>query len=181
MTDAQLAANRQNALRSTGPRTAEGKAAVTRNALRHGLTAELVVLPTEDALAFAEFAEDLRESLRPVGAMEDLLAERLVAAAWRLRRALAIEQGIMRAEADKKMSDPGLPFWRDAQKGDALGKLRRYVIAAENSFSSSLHELQRLQATRAGEHVPLPAAVDVNLTGELGGKLEGPSGAGDPT
>jgi hypothetical protein len=39
--------NRQNVLKSTGPKTPEGKAAVRHNALKHGLLAEQVLLPDE--------------------------------------------------------------------------------------------------------------------------------------
>ena len=46
---AQLAANRRNAQKSTGPRTAEGKKRASLNALKHGMTAKTVVLPHESA------------------------------------------------------------------------------------------------------------------------------------
>ena len=46
-TKAQIRANRENAKKSTGPRTAEGKARVSLNALKHGLLARDTVLPTE--------------------------------------------------------------------------------------------------------------------------------------
>jgi hypothetical protein len=48
MSDKKIEANRRNALKSTGPRTTEGKAAVRLNALRHGLRSEEVLLPGED-------------------------------------------------------------------------------------------------------------------------------------
>ena len=54
-TPAQIAANRRNALKSTGPRTAAGKAASGRNALTHGLTARTAVVLDEDAGDYAEF------------------------------------------------------------------------------------------------------------------------------
>jgi hypothetical protein len=53
-TDAKTDANRRNASRSTGPKTQRGKAASKLNALRHGLTAETVVLPDENADAYVE-------------------------------------------------------------------------------------------------------------------------------
>ena len=54
---AKIESNRQNALRSTGPRTSEGKAASSKNALRHGLLSKQVTLPDEDPDAFAEFSQ----------------------------------------------------------------------------------------------------------------------------
>lgn len=55
--DKQTQANRQNALKSTGPITPEGKAAVRHNALKHGLLAQDVLVPNEDEAAFEELAE----------------------------------------------------------------------------------------------------------------------------
>ena len=68
MTSARkAAANRQNALKSTGPKTPDGKAAVRLNALRHGLLSEDILLPGEDEEALRELAEGLRAELQPVG------------------------------------------------------------------------------------------------------------------
>ena len=63
--ESQLEANRLNAQRSTGPRTAEGKARSSQNAVRHGLTAKCPVLPGEDPAEFAAFSEALFEDLTP--------------------------------------------------------------------------------------------------------------------
>src|SRR5215216_5686949 len=87
-------ANRRNALKSTGPRTPEGKAAVRLNALRHGLRSEEILLPGEDEQALRELDEYLRAELQPVGELENLLIGRVVAAYWRLRRLGRVEAGI---------------------------------------------------------------------------------------
>ena len=79
-------ANRQNALKSTGPKTPEGKDSVRHNAIKHGLLSEQVLLPGEDEAALKELSEHLRAELSPVGYVEDLLVERILAAYWRLRR-----------------------------------------------------------------------------------------------
>jgi hypothetical protein len=77
MTSAKKAqANRQNALKSTGPKTPEGKAAVRLNAVRHGLLSREVLLPSEDDIAFTELNERLGDELQPVGEMESLLVDR---------------------------------------------------------------------------------------------------------
>ena len=73
-------ANRQNALKSTGPKTPEGKAAVRLNALTHGLRSGEVLLPGEDGEAFSELGERLRAELQPVGELENLLADRIISA-----------------------------------------------------------------------------------------------------
>ncbi len=73
----QVQANRRNALKSTGPKTAEGKATVRLNAMKHGLLSQEVLLPGEDEAAFAELGERLRAELQPVGELESMLVEAL--------------------------------------------------------------------------------------------------------
>jgi hypothetical protein len=92
-------ANRRNALKSTGPKTPEGKAAVRLNALRHGLRSEEILLPGEDEQALRELDEYLRAELQPVGELENLLIDRVVAAYWRLRRLGRVEAGIFIQES----------------------------------------------------------------------------------
>jgi hypothetical protein len=92
--DRKAEANRENALKSTGPKTPEGKSAVRHNALKHGLFSEQVLLPGEDEDAFRELSEHLRAELQPVGYMESLLVERIIAAYWRLLRLGRVEAGI---------------------------------------------------------------------------------------
>jgi hypothetical protein len=90
----QIAANRANALHSTGPRTPEGKAAVRNNALRHGLLASDVVLPDEDFDVFEDLRNRLRADLSPVGPIEELLADRVVSIMWRLGRSERAETAL---------------------------------------------------------------------------------------
>ena len=52
LTSKRAEASRHNALKSTGPRTPEGKKRSKFNALKHGLSAKTLVLPGEDPLAF---------------------------------------------------------------------------------------------------------------------------------
>jgi hypothetical protein len=91
----QKAANRANALHSTGPKTQEGKAVVRLNALRHGLLARDVVLPGEDADAFEDLLNQVRAELSPVGPIEELLVDRVVNIMWRLRRLAGAETALV--------------------------------------------------------------------------------------
>src|SRR5258708_36783782 len=84
--EAQVAANRRNAGRSTGPRTAAGKAAVSRDALRHGLTAEQVVLFDGEEEDLAPFHDELRRAPDPAVQPQEDLARRIDLCASRLRR-----------------------------------------------------------------------------------------------
>ena len=90
----QIAANRANALHSTGPKTPEGKAAVRHNALRHGLLARDVVLPEEDLDAFEDLLNQVRAELSPVGRIEELLVDRIVNIMWRLGRSARVETAL---------------------------------------------------------------------------------------
>ena len=94
-TQAQIEANRKNARRSTGPKTARGKARSSSNAMRHGLLSRQVMLPDEDTAAFADFSEGVRAQLAPRGQLEELLAERVIVSAWRLRRVYRLETGVL--------------------------------------------------------------------------------------
>jgi hypothetical protein len=88
---AQIAANRRNALKSTGPRTPEGKAVVAENALCHGLRSERAVIFDESAEELAAFGAGLRRALAPADEYEAALVDRIVHIEWRLRRAWRIE------------------------------------------------------------------------------------------
>jgi hypothetical protein len=86
-TERQIEANRQNALKSCGPRTAEGKERSRQNALKHGLTAEtLDVLPGEDANAFADRIEGWARTLEPRNKVEEFLVRRAAVLSWKLDR-----------------------------------------------------------------------------------------------
>jgi hypothetical protein len=166
--DKKAEANRRNALKSTGPKTPEGKAAVRLNAFRHGLRSEEILLPGEDGEALRELDEYLRAELQPVGELENLLIDRVVAAYWRLRRVGKVEAGIFTSWSmpDLKTGELGLSFIRDANNANAFSKLSRYEAGIERSLYKALHELQRLQAARrANSSVTPPVAIDVDVSG----------------
>ena len=85
-TEAQINANRQNAQKSTGPKTAEGKGAVAQNALKHGLFSAADVVFDESREDYDLLKEKMLAEMRPAGYMELMLAERIVSLSWRLRR-----------------------------------------------------------------------------------------------
>ena len=101
----QKAANRANALRSTGPRTLEGKAAVSLNAIRHGFLAHGVVLTEEDADAFEDLRNRVRAHLSPVGPIEEFLVERMVSHMWRLHRLIRAETALIHSRVQGLKAD----------------------------------------------------------------------------
>ena len=91
---ARLAANRTNAQRSTGPRTAEGKAHSSINAVKTALTGRTVLLPSDDAALYRHHLERFTEELKPVTARESVLVQSIADTDWRLLRIPALESAI---------------------------------------------------------------------------------------
>ena len=87
----QILANRQNAQSSTGPRTAEGKAVVAKNAVKHGLFAQQAVIKGENREDYDLFREEMLAEIAPAGAVEAMLAERFVSLSWRLQRVVQMQ------------------------------------------------------------------------------------------
>ena len=96
----QIEANRRNAENSTGPRSEAGKQRSSRNAVRHGLTAETVIEPLEDAEDYAAFEEAIAASFDPETAVERELILRLASLLWRLRRATSIETALFQVKIE---------------------------------------------------------------------------------
>ena len=96
----QIAANRRNAARSTGPRTDKGKQRSRQNAVRHGLTAETVVTILEDADRYEALEQALIRDYRPETEIEHQLVARLASLLWRLRRATLIEAGLFQIQGE---------------------------------------------------------------------------------
>ncbi|MDT3687794.1 MAG: hypothetical protein RO009_22425 [Pseudorhodoplanes sp.] len=111
----QIAANRMNAQRSTGPRTEVGKIKSRRNAIRHGLTAETVIGVLERTEDYRAFERAIFKEYRPRSTLEHELVIRLASLLWRLRRATAIETGLYAIQAgiqqgpSAKSSPPSAP------------------------------------------------------------------------
>ncbi len=114
VTDKMVVANRQNALRSTGPKTEEGKRASSSNATKHGLDSSAVLIrgfecPDE----WETHLEDIRHSLGPVGHLETTLADRIALYLWRLRRvAAAAAQTVAASPVEKNPADNTM--WRES-------------------------------------------------------------------
>jgi hypothetical protein len=97
----QIAANRANARRSTGPMTEEGKQRSRCNAVRHGLTAETVIGALEDAEDYKAFEAAITADYDAQSAVERELVLRLASLLWRLRRATTMETGLFEIQADQ--------------------------------------------------------------------------------
>lgn len=112
----QLVANKKNALRSTGPRTPSGKNRSAVNSLKHGILSREVLLPFEDKQLFESFRNAMIDYTEPVGELEFLLTDKVIACAWRLHRVYRIEAGVFierienrRKQIAKRIKKQGLP------------------------------------------------------------------------
>jgi hypothetical protein len=101
----QWQANRNNARKSTGPTTEEGKQQSRCNAVRHGLTAETVIGALEDAEDYKAFEAAIIADYDAQSAVERELVLRLASALWRLRRTTTIETGLFEIQAEH-LSEP---------------------------------------------------------------------------
>jgi hypothetical protein len=93
----QIEANRLNALRSTGPRTEDGKQRSRCNAIRHGLTAETVIVGLEDIEDYEAFEATIIADYDARSAVEREFVLRLASVLWRLRRAAGIETSLFQS------------------------------------------------------------------------------------
>ncbi len=108
----KIEANRRNVLKSTGPRTVEGKAVVARNAMTHGLRARQVLIDGESQDEFEWLHEAMVAERKPVGVLEHELVETIVVSLWRLKRAKRIEVEIIEhfSEEPEQAKAEQLPF-----------------------------------------------------------------------
>jgi hypothetical protein len=150
-------ASRRNGAKSCGPKTAEGKARSAQNALKHGFRAQKhIVLPSEDAAEFAALEAALIEELAPVGALQSVLAQRVVAAAWRLSRAERLEAELF-AENHLAGRSLGLALIRDCNGARSFDTLLRYRGGTLAELWRALRTLKALQAVaQASEAAAAP-------------------------
>ena len=140
VSEKQMLANQQNALRSTGPKTGQGKALASRNSLKHGLLAEEVVITAgegaEDKQQFSDLLTDLVTHFSPVGPLEEILVEKIAAAYWRQRRASRYEVGILRQKLDTMTHDYYRPDGRltDAEIDNEIAQKQTEIKTAREQY-----------------------------------------------
>jgi hypothetical protein len=149
LSPARAEASRRNGAMSRGPKTPEGKARSAQNALKHGLRAQKhVVLPGEDAAEFQALEAALLEELAPEGALQTVLARRVVAATWRLERAERLEAELF-AEERLPGRSLGLALIRDCNGARSFDTLLRYRGGTLAELWRALRTLKALQAEAA--------------------------------
>ena len=96
---------RANGAKSHGPATPEGRAKSSQNSIRHGLTAESVVLPTESREQFQLLLDSHVQQFHPQGEVEMELIETMAVARWRLRRVCTVETSLLDNELVRRRDD----------------------------------------------------------------------------
>jgi hypothetical protein len=150
---AQITANRVNATSSTGP----ADTSRTRfNGLAHGLTGKQTVIPGENQQDYDRFAATLRKELKPGSAIENVLVDRLIAAAWRLQRFTRVESAFLtnRIEAYTQANpdtDPDVAManlFIDPAETARMRLFLRYQTTVQREYDKSFKELQAAKAER---------------------------------
>ena len=164
----RTAANRLNALKSTGPRTPEGKAKSALNALKHGLCSTAALLSNESEDLFNAHREGYIAHFAPTGTVQLDLVDQIVAASWRLRRALAMETAAYEREMVRRAPECE-DFTEDVRLFTAIqsltdnsrfpAHLSRYESRIHRMYHramDTLTQLQRPAAQKTLQNEPKP-------------------------
>ena len=135
----QIEANRLNALKSTGPRTDEGKQRSRCNAVRHGLTAETVIADLEDRQDYEAFETAVTSCHDAESAVERELVLRLASVLWRLRRAVGIETALFESMGGQSRKSVGKRSAEPARRFTLVGQPER----PNSSARDDAYTLQR--------------------------------------
>ncbi len=126
--------NRANAQHSTGPVTASGKMASSRNSLKHGLASGEIIIPGEDPAAFDALLHDLLEEHQPANTTAELLIKEMAQSYWLTQRAIRLQT--------ECFSENGVDEKR-------LALFLRYQTTHERAFHKTLTTLLQLRRGEA--------------------------------
>jgi hypothetical protein len=163
----KIQAARENGARSRGPKTPEGIARASANAIKHGLTSTKIVLATESEADFLKLRENYLLQFAPRNQVEADLVDQLIAARWRLERIRNIEASLLDLElvrqqdeieqefetidADVRMA---IAFDSVARKSGTLALLNRYEARLERTYSRALESLRTLREIQELQNEP---------------------------
>ena len=162
---AQAMANRRNAMKSTGPRTPEGKANSSQNRLAHGLCSSSLLIRGEAQAEFNALQAEIVAAYRPATSEEQMLTDQLAEAQWRLNRARRVEAKTLNMVVEdafnylNEENADGQPVTSDPDQLIAVSfasipndviyrNMQRYVTAIERSHQRCLKNLHHAQEKR---------------------------------
>lgn len=158
ISDKQLAANRANAQRSTGPRTAEGKARCAQNRTTHALTGAHAILPGEDPAAFERLKTALLDEYQPQTETEAHLVDEMAHNQWKLRRAESMENRALVRSFELDGGGSG----NEPLFTDEVARLSRYLASIRRAWSNAHSRLRQVQTDRRrAEAEQLSLALDL--------------------
>ena len=143
---AQINANRSNAQHSTGPRSETGKATVSQNATRHGLSSKYLPLSEAERPLFEELEADLRQRINPIGALQESIFMELAAGVWK-------RSVVNRLLAEATATTESL---FDEEPSDRVRKLQRHKADQDRAVNRAMRQLKELQ-TNAMLQALMPA------------------------
>ena len=144
-TEAQIAANQQNAQKSTGPVTEEGKAAVSENRISHGMTGRFRILGWEDAEQFQQLVTSIYTEQKPTTDSERRLVESMIQHFWLMQRAITLQDQCLESLSI------GEPLDTPDQK--RLSLYLRYQTTHERAYYKAMRELQNLRKEKRKEEI----------------------------
>ena len=160
----QIAANRRNAQKCTGPKTESGKAVSRLNGLKHGLTAATVVLPYEDEIEYHELRSKVLEDFTPENALEWMLVDQLASAWWRTIRSRKVEGALLQAHTktlhwrhdvkpsrNEEENFEALGVVMASHEGTTFSNYNRYDAAIERAFYRASDRIQKIIEKRKRE------------------------------
>jgi hypothetical protein len=185
MTPTRTEINRANAQHSTGPKTSEGKKQSSLNALRHGLTGQIVVMPTEDLQAYQLHLKSFTDEYAPKGATESNLVQALADTSWRLNRVAALETNLLTlgitsaspiTDAPPQVQDAFSIVAALESQSKALANLSMHSQRLSRQFERTVMQLRDLQKIRrAQETLELGSLLDIMEMYEDKGETYDPS------
>ena len=132
-TDKQIAANRANAQKSTGPKTPEGKLISSLNNTRHGMLAKSLLIRGESPERFRAMLATYYLHFKPLNAAENALVDILAAARWRQMRLTAVETEAINLEIDRQAPADAV------HNAPARAHLALRALAADSGYSNLMH------------------------------------------
>jgi hypothetical protein len=132
-----------------------GKAIASRNALKHGIFSNAILLTSEWSEKYGSLLSGLRDDRKPKGTLEEVLVDKLAVLIWRYRRLIMTETAEIKGMCDRYFFD----FNSDSK---TLNCFPRYEASIERSFDRTLTQLERIQRMRQGQPVAPPIKVDIS-------------------
>jgi len=147
-TPKQLAANRRNATKSTGPRTDDGKARSSMNALKTGIDARSQLIRGETQTALSELTAEYYSRFQPATPEQRLLVDNLIDCEWLLRRFRAVETQLWENAMHVFDITLGLVY---EEHCDVFARLQRRIDSTQRHYHNALRELRRLQSAETAQ------------------------------